>query len=67
MPSNSLPEADLNLPEMKTKSLSCPSGGFHMYVLMVQKVGEINQMNPLLFCLQKLWKTGLFHQLFEPL
>ena len=35
--------------------------------LMVQKVGEINQMNPLLFCLQKLWKTGLFHQLFEPL
>ena len=29
--------------------------------------GEINQMNPLLFCLQKLWKTGLFHQLFEPL
>ena len=38
-------------------------GGF----LMVQKVGEINQMNPLLFCLQKLWKTGLFHQSFEPL
>ena len=34
---------------------------------MVQKVGEINQMNPLLFCLQKLWKKGLFHQLFEPL
>ena len=34
---------------------------------MVQKVGEINQMNPLLFCLQKLCKTGLFHQLFEPL
>ena len=34
-------------------------GGF----LMVQKVGEINQINPLLFCLQKLWKTGLFHQL----
>ena len=38
-------------------------GGF----LMVQKVGEINQMNPLLFCLQKMRKTGLFHQLFEPL
>ena len=36
-------------------------------LLMVQNVGEINQMNPLLFCLQKLWKTGLFHQLFEPL
>ena len=32
-------------------------------ILMVQKVGEINQINPLLFCLQKLWKTGLFHQL----
>ena len=32
---------------------------------MVQEVGEINQINP--FCLQKLWKTGLFHQLFEPL
>ena len=31
MPSNSLPEADLNLPEMKTKSPSCPSGGVHMY------------------------------------
>ena len=28
---------------------------------------KINQMNPLLFCLQKLWKTGLFHQLSEPL
>ena len=27
----------------------------------------INQMNLLLFCLQKLWKIGLFHQLFEPL
>ena len=25
---NSLPDADLNLPEMKTKS---PSGGVHMY------------------------------------
>ena len=31
MPLNSLPEADLNLPEMKTKSPSCPSGGVHMY------------------------------------
>ena len=36
-------------------------------LLMVKKVGEINQMNPLLFCLQKLWKTGLFHQRFESL
>ena len=25
MPSNSLPDADLNLPEMKTKSPSCPA------------------------------------------
>ena len=32
MPSNSLPDADLNLPEMKTKSPSCPAGGVHMYV-----------------------------------
>ena len=30
-PSNSLPDADLNLPEMKTKSPSCPSGEVHMY------------------------------------
>ena len=34
---------------------------------MVKNVGEINKMNPPLFFLQKLWKTGLFHQLFEPL
>ena len=27
----SLPDADLNLPEMKTKSPSCPAGGVHMY------------------------------------
>ena len=31
MPSNSLPDADLNLPEMKTKSPSCPAGGVHLY------------------------------------
>ena len=31
MPLNSLPDADLNLPEMKTKSSSCPAGGVHMY------------------------------------
>ena len=31
MRSNSLPDADLNLPETKTKSPSCPSGGVHMY------------------------------------
>ena len=31
MPSNSLPDADLNLPEIKTKSPSCPAGGVHMY------------------------------------
>ena len=30
---NSLPDADLNLPEMKTKSPSYPSGGYHMYVV----------------------------------
>ena len=31
MPSNSLPDADLNLPEMKTKSPSCLAEGVHMY------------------------------------
>ena len=31
MPSNSLPDAALNLPEMKTKSPSRPAGGVHMY------------------------------------
>ena len=35
MPSNSLPDADLNLPEMKTKSPSCPAGGVRMYVIFV--------------------------------
>ena len=28
---NSFPDAELNLPEMKTKSPSCPAGGVHMY------------------------------------
>ena len=36
MPSNSLPDADLNLPEMKTKSPSCPAGGVHMYAIPVR-------------------------------
>ena len=31
MPSNSLPDRDLNLQEMKTKSPICPPGGYHMY------------------------------------
>ena len=35
---NSLPDADLNLPEMKTKSPSCPAGGVHMYVLRAVKI-----------------------------
>ena len=34
MPWNSLPDADFNLPEMKTKSPSCPSGRVHMYAQM---------------------------------
>ena len=34
MPSNSLPDADFSLPEMKTKSPSCPSGRVHMYVYL---------------------------------
>ena len=35
MPSNSLPDADFNLPEMKTKSPSCPPGRVHMYDTIV--------------------------------
>ena len=31
MPSISLPDADFNLPEMKTRSPSRPSGRVHMY------------------------------------
>ena len=31
-----MPDADLNLPEMKTKSPSCPAGGVHMYVTGMQ-------------------------------
>ena len=38
MPSNSLPDADFNLPEMKTKSPSCPSGRVHMYAVVVQEL-----------------------------
>ena len=30
-----MPDADLNLPEMKTKSPSCPSGGVHMQYLPI--------------------------------
>ena len=30
MPSKSLPDGDLSLHEMKTKSPTCPSGGYHM-------------------------------------
>ena len=36
MLSNSLPDADLNLPEMKTKPPSCPTGGVHMYVVVLK-------------------------------
>ena len=35
MPSNSLPDGDFNLQEMKTKSPSCPSGGYHMYEYLI--------------------------------
>ena len=47
MPSNSLPDADLNLPEMKTKSPSCPAAGVHMYDNFDDKVGVIR--NELIF------------------
>ena len=33
MLSNCLLDVDLNLPEMKTKSPSCPSEGYHMYAM----------------------------------
>ena len=35
MASDSLPDADLNLPEIKTKSPSSPSGGVHMYGIWI--------------------------------
>ena len=41
MPSNSLPDADLSLPEMKTKSPSCPSGGIHMYARVTIKLEPV--------------------------
>ena len=44
MPSNSLPDADLNLPEMKTKSPSCPAGGVHMYVIHVSVYEEFKAL-----------------------
>ena len=36
MLSNSLPDGDLNRQEMKTKSPTCPSGGYHMYEDVLQ-------------------------------
>ena len=42
MPSNSLPDADLNLPEMKTKSPSCPAGEVHMYVQGMQEKSDLS-------------------------
>ena len=38
MLSDSLPDADVNLPEMKTKSPSCPSGEVHMHTAPGDKV-----------------------------
>ena len=35
MPSNSLQDGDINLQEMKTKSPTCPSGGYHMYDVVI--------------------------------
>ena len=43
MPSNSLPDADFNLPEMKTKSPSCPSGRVHMYVCVLKQLSVYTQ------------------------
>ena len=40
MPLNSLPDADFNLPEMKTKSPSCPTGGVHMYDAFAWEKGK---------------------------
>ena len=49
MPSNSLPDADPNLPEMKTKSPSCPSGGVHMYDIFVPVFTKYLRMRNNLF------------------
>ena len=58
MPSNSLPDADCNLPEMKTKSPSCPSGRVHMYA---NQSGILNDLTwpevhegPLCLCFAKI-------------
>ena len=43
MPSNSLPDGDLNLQEMKTKSPTCPSGGYHMYAGALGQTKKVNR------------------------
>ena len=55
MPSNSLPEADLNLPEMKTNSPSCPLGGVHMYAEKIFFSGVKSQW-PWILVLASLFK-----------
>ena len=46
MPSNSLPDADFNLPEMKTKSPSCPSGRVHMYAGGENTLAGVGYLTP---------------------
>ena len=46
MPSNSLPDGDLNLPEMKTKSPTCLSGDYHMYVIGEIGLNVKNELDP---------------------
>ena len=59
MPSNSLPDADFNLPEMKTKSPSCPSGRVHMYVL--QTMNFDTNLIKISGELRKLWTIEYFN------
>ena len=37
MPSNSLPDGDLTLQEMKTKSPTCPAEGYLTYIIFVKQ------------------------------
>ena len=54
MLSNSLPDADLNLPEMKIKSPSYPSGGVHMYALLYIS-WNMYKIGPCITCYTTFW------------
>ena len=63
MLSNSLPDAGVNLPEMKTKSPSCPSGGVHMYEETCFRLHLNKRKTCLLLC----FENDMQFQVFEVL